>query len=227
VNSQHDHNQQDTASTTHLLAGNGIQSSAPGGGTQSALQSELAKRFQHDVAELGDQIKRAAWRYSNQSADVDDLVQETLMRAWKAYGSFEAGSNFRAWVFRIMVNTWINGYRTAKRRPVERLTGDFTEEGIEYNTIVGAAEEHVLEQMPAPEIRHAMHALPESQRIVVYYAYIEGRKHKDISEIIGIPVGTVMSRLHRARNTLRSALNDYADQQGYPNPVPPSAIRAA
>jgi RNA polymerase sigma-70 factor (ECF subfamily) len=174
---------------------------------------ELAARFALDVASLRDQLRGAARRYAVQPADAEDLVQETLMRAWRAYGTFEAESNFRAWLHRIMINTWISRFRTAQRRPSEQLVADHFDESFTQTQC--PTDNPVLESLLTQEVRKAMRSLPEAQRIVVYYAYVEGRRHKDIAAITGIPVGTVMSRLHRARHHLRDALGSIANENGY------------
>ncbi|WP_197383157.1 sigma-70 family RNA polymerase sigma factor [Mycolicibacterium mengxianglii] len=181
--------------------------------TPPARSEELAARFEVEVSLVVDQLRRTARRYVHQAADADDLVQETLMRAWRAYGTFEADSNFRAWVHRIMVNTWISSFRTAQRRPSELLVADHIEDGLPGSA--SPAERPALPSEAAPEIREAIQSLPELQRVVVYYAYIEGRRHKDIAELTGAPVGTVMSRLHRARHHLRASLGDFASERGY------------
>jgi RNA polymerase sigma-70 factor, ECF subfamily len=183
------------------------------GGKPAASADELAARFIVDVAPLENKLRRAAWRYAKQSADAEDLLQETLMRAWRAYASFESDTNLYAWLHRIMVNAWINQYRTAQRRPTECLVAGHGDESSRHSEI--SADGRIFDGMPAPEVLQAMQSLPESQRLVVYYAFVEGRRHKEISALMGIPVGTVMSRLHRARNNLRVALGDFAIERGY------------
>jgi RNA polymerase sigma-70 factor, ECF subfamily len=181
----------------------------------------LAARFERDVAALTAELERAARRYVHQPADAEDLVQETLTRAWRAYHTFEEGSNLRAWLYRIMTNIWISGYRTSRRRPAERLVADYVEETIGGLPTTAVA----VDEMPAPEVRQAMLSLPETQRTVAYYAYIEGRRYKDIAAIVGVPVGTVMSRLHRARQNLRARLRAHAAERGYGGP--PEDVEAA
>lgn len=169
---------------------------------------ELAARFTTDVSLLIDQLRRAARRYAGQQADAEDLLQQTLMQAWKSYSTFEPGTNMRAWLFRIMANTWINGYRTAQRRPSEVLVSEHLDEGVAARR-GSNVEDAVLDDIPAPELRQALELLPESQRVLLYYAYVEGYKLKDVSAMTGLPVGTIMSRLYRARHRLRASLSEF------------------
>ena len=192
-----------------------------------ASTDEHAARFQRDVTELTCQLLRNARRYTNQPADADDLVQETLMRAWRSYATFEEGTDFRAWLNRIMTNAWINRYQATKRRPAELLGTEDLGEAGGVNAVVPSAEVRALEHVPAPEVLDALSSLPESQRIVVYYAFIEGHKYKDISAITGMPVGTVMSRIHRARARLSVSLGDYASKLRYVDPAGAEVDEAA
>ncbi|KAA0083445.1 sigma-70 family RNA polymerase sigma factor [Mycolicibacterium sp. P9-64] len=182
-------------------------------GQQPPQHDELAARFTTDVSLLTDQLRRAARRYAGQHADAEDLLQQTLMQAWKSYPTFEPGTNMRAWLFRIMANTWINRYRTAQRRPSELLVAEYLDEGTARRG--SAVEDAVLDGFPAPDVRQALQSLPESQRILLYYVYVEGRKLKEISATTGLPVGTIMSRLHRARKFLRANLAEFALEYGY------------
>lgn len=141
------------------------------------------------------------------------------MRAWRSYATFEEGTDFRAWLNRIMTNAWINRYQATKRRPAEMLGTEDLGEAGGVNAVVPSAEVRALEHVPAPEVLDALSSLPESQRIVVYYAFIEGHKYKDISAITGMPVGTVMSRIHRARARLSVSLGDYASKLRYVDPA--------
>ena len=174
-----------------------------------------AARFISDVMPLVDQLYRAARRYTRTAADAEDLVQETMVKAYAGFHSFTAGTNVRAWLFRIMTNTWISSYRTAQRRVDEVLAADVTE--VRPNAARHpSAELTALEAMGDDEVRDALQALPEGQRMVVYYADVEGFRYREIAEIMGIPSGTVMSRLHRARRRLRMLLTDLARERGLP-----------
>jgi RNA polymerase sigma-70 factor, ECF subfamily len=171
-------------------------------------------RFVRDVLPLVDQLYRAARRYTRSAADAEDLVQETMVKAYAGFHSFRAGTNVRAWLFRIMTNTWITSYRTAQRRVDEVLAGDVSDVRLNA-TGSPSAELAVLEAMGEDEVRDALQALPEGQRLVVYYADVEGLRYKEIAEILDMPLGTVMSRLHRGRNNLRVLLMDFAAARGY------------
>jgi RNA polymerase sigma-70 factor (ECF subfamily) len=171
-------------------------------------------RFVRDVLPLVDQLYRAARRYTRTTADAEDLVQETMAKAYAGFHTFTAGTNVRAWLFRILTNTWITSYRTAQRRPDEVLAADLTDM---RPSAAGSpsAELAVLEAMGDDEVRDALQALPEGQRLVVYYADVEGFRYKEIAAILDMPVGTVMSRLHRGRANLRALLSDVAAARGY------------
>jgi RNA polymerase sigma-70 factor (ECF subfamily) len=175
---------------------------------------DSAARFVEDVLPLVDQLYSAARRYTRSNADAEDLVQETIVKAYAGFHRFTAGTNVRAWLFRILTNTWISSYRTAQRRPDEVLAGDVTEV---WPTAVKnpSAELAVLETMGDDDVRDALQALPEVQRLVVYYADVEGFRYKEIAAILDMPLGTVMSRLHRGRKNLRALLIDVAAARGY------------
>jgi RNA polymerase sigma-70 factor (ECF subfamily) len=176
--------------------------------------ADRSARFEHDVLPLVDQLYRAARRYTRTPADAEDLVQETMAKAYAGFHLFRAGTNVRAWLFRIMTNTWITSYRTAQRRVDEVLTADVAY-GRPNTAGHPSAELAVLEAMGDDEVRGALQALPEGQRLVVYYAEVEGFRYKEIAAILNVPVGTVMSRLHRGRANLRALLMDLAAARGY------------
>ena len=171
-------------------------------------------RFVRDVMPLVDQLYRAARRYTRSTADAEDLVQETMVKAYAGFHTFTVGTNIRAWLFRILTNTWITSYRTAQRRPDEVLAADVTDmrPSASQNQ---SAELAVLEAMGDEDVRDALQALPEHQRLVVYYADVEGFRYKEIAAILDTPLGTVMSRLHRGRTDLRTLLVDIAAARGY------------
>jgi len=171
-------------------------------------------RFVRDVLPFVDQLYRAARRYTRSTADAEDLVQETMVKAYAGFHTFTVGTNIRAWLFRILTNTWITSYRTAQRRPDEVLAADVTDmrPSASQNQ---SAELAVLEAMGDEDVRDALQALPEHQRLVVYYADVEGFRYKEIAAILDTPLGTVMSRLHRGRTNLRTLLVDIAAARGY------------
>ena len=171
-------------------------------------------RFARDVLPFVDQLYRAARRYTRSSADAEDLVQETMVKAYAGFHTFTVGTNIRAWLFRILTNTWITSYRTAARRPDEVLAADVTDMRPSASQDQ-SAELAVLEAMGDEDVRDALQALPEGQRLVVYYADVEGFRYKEIAAILDTPLGTVMSRLHRGRANLRALLIDVAAARGY------------
>jgi RNA polymerase sigma-70 factor, ECF subfamily len=173
-----------------------------------------AARFERDVLPLTDQLYRAARRYTRSTADAEDLVQETMAKAYAGFHTFTAGTNVRAWLYRILTNTWITSYRSAQRRPDEVLAADVTDLWP-HAAADASVELAVLEVMGDDEVRDALQALPEGQRLVVYYADVEGFRYKEIAAILGIQLGTVMSRLHRGRTNLRALLVDVAAARGY------------
>jgi RNA polymerase sigma-70 factor, ECF subfamily len=171
-------------------------------------------RFVRDVLPLVDQLYRAARRYTRSTADAEDLVQETMVKAYAGFHTFTVGTNIRAWLFRILTNTWITSYRTAQRRPDEVLAADVTDMRPSASQDQ-SAELAVLQAMGDEDVRDALQALPEHQRLVVYYADVEGFRYKEIAAILDTPLGTVMSRLHRGRTNLRTLLVDIAAARGY------------
>jgi RNA polymerase sigma-70 factor (ECF subfamily) len=181
--------------------------------------------FERGVLPLRPELERVARRYTGNVHDAEDLVQETLAKAWSGYGSFDPGTNLRAWLFRIMVNTWISSHRRTQRRPKESLTDAFTDAQLAEDryAVHPSAELEALQDLPDGRLRHAFAALPTSLALAVYYADVCQYAYKEIAEIQGIPVGTVMSRIHRARKQLRLALSDLAPA---PRPVPGSVTAA-
>ena len=175
---------------------------------------DRSARFARDVMPLVDQLYRAARRYTRSTADAEDLVQETMVKAYAGFHNFNDGTNLRAWLFRILTNTWITSYRTAQRRIDEVLSADVAEvfPSAARNP---SAELAVLEAMGDDEVRAALGAMPEAQRLVVYYADVEGFRYKEIAKILDVPIGTVMSRLHRGRANLRASLYQVAAARGY------------
>ena len=172
-----------------------------------------AALFIRDVLPLVDQLYRAALRYTRTPADAEDLVQETMAKAYAGFHSFRAGTNLRAWLYRIMTNTWISSYRTAQRRPDEVLSADVTD--VRLSAATPSAELAALDATGDDEVLDALRALPEGQRMVVYYADVEGFRYKEIAAIMDMPLGTVMSRLHRGRRNLRALLIEVAAARGY------------
>jgi RNA polymerase sigma-70 factor (ECF subfamily) len=182
--------------------------------------------FERGVLPLRPELQRVARRYTGNAHDAEDLVQETLAKAWSGFGSFDPGTNLRAWLFRIMVNSWISSHRRAERRPKEALTDVYTDAQLaeDRSAVHPSAELEALQGLPDGRLRHAFAALPASLALAVYYADVCQYAYKEIAEIEGIPLGTVMSRIHRARKQLRLALSDLAPAH---RPVPGSITTAA
>ncbi|MGE2736593.1 sigma-70 family RNA polymerase sigma factor [Mycolicibacterium vaccae] len=163
-------------------------------------REQLKARFEAEVLPLTDVLFRGARRLTHNDADAEDLLQETLLRAYTGFGSFRAGTNLQAWLFRIQYNQWINAYRWRERRPAEVLSDRITEPEVR------SAETELLESLPDDDLHAAMTHLPEGFRTALYYADIEGYTCAETAVLMSIPIGTVMSRVSRARNRLRQAL---------------------
>jgi RNA polymerase sigma-70 factor (ECF subfamily) len=163
----------------------------------------------------------AALRMTRNPADAEDLVQETFLKAYRAFGSYQEGTNLRAWLYKILTNTFINNYRAAKRRP-ERADVEDVEDLYLYRRLGDlqaqgtgrSAEDEVLEHFTDDEVKQAIESLPEAYRIAVLLADVEGFSYKEIAEITDVPIGTVMSRIHRGRKALQKALHDFAVARG-------------
>ena len=167
------------------------------------------------------QLYAAAMRMTRNPADAEDLVQETMLKAYRAYDTFQEGTNLKAWLYRILTNTYINRYRKAQRRPTETDLGEvedlylYRRLGSEDTAEMSrSAEDQLLEGLVESDIKEAVEALPEHFRLPVLLADLEGFSYKEIAEILDIPIGTVMSRLHRGRKQLQRALWEYASRRG-------------
>ena len=154
----------------------------------------------------------AALRITGNAPDAEDLVQETLAKALAASGRFEPGTNLNAWLRRIMINTFISGYRK-RRAELQFVTADLTgSQPLRAQSHHGSAEDQVLSRLLDPDLTAALRALPARHRVVVYLAYLQGLGYQQISALTGIPLGSVKSCLHRARYRLRAELADYASR---------------
>jgi RNA polymerase sigma-70 factor (ECF subfamily) len=177
--------------------------------------------FTASAMEYMPSLYSAALRMTRNPADAEDLVQETYLRAYRGFGSFQEGTNLKAWLYRILTNTFINRYRAAQRRPDETDL-DEVEDFYLYRRLGGlegarasrSAEDELLDVLTEDEVREAVESLPEQFRLAVLLADVEGFSYKEIAEILDVPIGTVMSRLHRGRRALQKRLYEFAAGRG-------------
>lgn len=181
--------------------------------------AERTKRFERDALQYMNQLYAAAMRYTRNPEDAQDLVQDTYAKAYTSFHQFEPGTNLKAWLYRVLTTTFINNYRKDQRRPQtsdSELEDWQLAEASSHTSDQGkSTEDVVLENLPDSDIKNALAQIPEEFRMVVYLADVEGFSYKEIAEIVGVPAGTVMSRLHRGRKQLREKLADYARERGY------------
>ena len=193
--------------------------------------ADRTNRFERDALAFTDQLYAAALRYTRNPDDARDLVQDTYLKAFTSFHQFEPGTNLRAWLYRILTTTFINTYRKDQRRP-QLSAGEVEDwqlaDAASHTSDQGkSAEVQALENLPDSDIKRALQEIPEDFRIAVYLADVEGFSYKEIAEIVGVPGGTVMSRLHRGRKQLREKLADYAKELGYSVATSKKAVSAA
>lgn len=183
------------------------------------LSAEDIEHFEQDALALMDSLYGAALRFTRNPPDAEDLVQETYLKAFRAWRQFEPGTNLKAWMFRILTNTFISSYRKERREPTivsadGRSDFDLYQNLLEYVSPDPSAETEVLERMVDEDVKQALSDLPESFRMAVVLSDVEGFSYKEIAKMLGIPIGTVMSRLHRGRKALQKALWNLAVDRG-------------
>ena len=193
--------------------------------------AELRELFEDQALTFMDQLYAAALRMTRNPADAGDLVQETYVKAYAAFASFEQGTNLKAWLYRILTNTFINTYRKNQRGPYQGTIDELEDwqlggaESLTQGRSTRSAEAEAIDHLPDSDVKAALQSIPEDFRLAVYLADVEGFSYQEIADIMKTPVGTVMSRLHRGRRLLRDLLADYARERGITVPTP--ATRSA
>lgn len=189
----------------------------------SPESNELAdrSRFADEAMQFAPQLFGSALRMTRNRADAEDLVQETLLKAFRSYDSFEAGTNLRAWLFRILTNTFINSYRAKQSRPLESELGDLEDlylykrlPELAQRTRTQSAEDEIFDLFTDDEVKRALEELPESFLLPILLADVQDFSYQEIATMLDVPIGTVMSRLHRGRKALQKALVQFAEERG-------------
>ena len=182
--------------------------------------ADVRALFEEQAIPFMDQLYGAAMRMTRNPADAADLVQETFVKAFAAFGQFKQGTNLKAWLYRILTNTFINSYRKNQRNPYQGTIDELEDWQLggavsATATTTRSAEAEAIDHLPDSAVKDALQSIPEDFRLAVYLADVEGFSYQEIADIMKTPVGTVMSRLHRGRRLLRERLADYARQRGF------------
>lgn len=189
-----------------------------------AVNMTTREDFTHDAMQHAPQLFSTAMRMTRNRSDAEDLVQETFIKAWRSFATYQQGTNLRAWLFRIMTNTYINKYNAQQRKPTETELDDIEElflykrlGAVDQSQLSQSAEDQMLSLFTDDEVKKALEELPDQFRIPVLMSDVEGFSYKEIAEILEIPLGTVMSRLHRGRKLMQKMLYEYAKERGLIN----------
>ncbi|PJJ72792.1 RNA polymerase sigma-70 factor (ECF subfamily) [Diaminobutyricimonas aerilata] len=187
-------------------------------------QPDVRSLFEEQALPYMDQLYAAAMRMTRNPSDAGDLVQETFVKAFAAFGQFQQGTNLKAWLYRILTNTFINGYRKNQRNPYQGTIDDLEDWQLgsaesATSSATRSAEAEAIDHLPDSAVKDALQQVPEDFRLAVYLADVEGFSYQEIADIMKTPVGTVMSRLHRGRRLLRTLLTDYARDRGITVPA--------
>ena len=221
-----DNSEAEVMAENEQLAASRASEAASGAGPGNDAEEtpdERVARFERDAMQYVDQLYSAAMRMARNPSDAEDLVQEAYAKAFAAFHQYKPGTNLKAWLYRILTNTYINLYRKRQREPQQSNT-DQVEDWQMYQAAshtssgLRSAEAEALDHLPDSDVKDALQSIPEEFRLAVYFSDVEGFAYKEISEIMNTPIGTVMSRLHRGRKMLRELLADYAADRGIRRP---------